>query len=121
MQPRFEVINEFKIDKYIRNRTFCNILKHMLLQKKATKSLFKNFILIIYFLYFRLSLELGTAMLTVYEAFIVNGIFLLILIAVIDQGSRFLHSAVIKTFYISKELFWIYQNIEKIRKLKERS
>lgn len=118
MQPNFEIINEFKLDKFIRDKSATNTLKHMLLQRKATRSLFKNFILIIYFLYFRLSLEMGTAMLTTYEACIVNGVFVLIVIAVIDQGSRFLFSAIVKLFYFSKEIFWIYRNIDSIRKLK---
>lgn len=118
MHTDFQIINEFKIDKYIRNRTKRNILKHMLLQKKATKSLFRNFILIIYFMYFRITLELGTAMLSGYEALFVNGFFVLILIACIDQGTRFLLSMLIKFCAIAKELFWIYQNIERIRELK---
>lgn len=118
MHTNFQVIDEFKADKNIRNRSKLNILKHMLLQKKATTSLFRNFILIIYFMYFRITLELGTAMLSTYEAFFANGFFVLILIACIDQGTRFLFSLLIKFWGIAKELFWIYQNIERIRQMK---
>lgn len=115
----FKIINEFKADKFIRNKSKLNILKHMLLQKKVTHSVVKNFFLMIYFLYFRISLELGTAMMTRLEAFIVNGIFTLILLATIDQGSRFLFSALVKLLGLIKEILWIYQNIEEVRKLAE--
>jgi hypothetical protein len=121
MAIKFKQIGEFKADKFIRNMDKTNIFKHMLMQKKVTRSVLKNFFLMIYFLYLRLSLELGTAMLSRTEAFIVNIFYLFIFLAVIEQFSRYIFSILAKMPGLFMEILWIYKNIDLIRKMERKN
>lgn len=120
MDIKFKVTDDFVINtKLIRDTSRFNIYKHRLMEKKATRSSKENFFIMIYFLYFKLSLILGTAILTKTEAWIVNMLILLIVMASVDQISRYLYCSLCDLIRTASDLLWIYLNIDKIRKLKE--
>lgn len=117
MNHRFEQTEVFKLDKFVKDDSTFNIFKHMLMQKKVTNSSIKNFFMMIYFLYYRISLELGICMLSTIETIIVNFFLLLILFSSINQGSRLVFEALKKLAKATSECIWIYRNLDEIKQL----
>lgn len=113
---KFEIIEKYIPNEFVKSRGVFNIYKHMLMQKKVTHSSINNFLLMIYFLYYRISLNLGIIDLTMTESVIVNIILCLILYSMINQVSWFMFRFVKHTLVFVSEIWWIYSNIDEIRR-----
>lgn len=113
---KFKIIEKFIPNKFVKSKGVFSIYKHMLMQKKVTSSSINNFLLMIYFLYYRISLNLGLIDLTTTECVIVNTILCLILYSMINQVSWFMFKFVKHTVIVVSEIWWIYSNIDEIRK-----
>lgn len=118
MADTFKIAESFELDKTVRNKGMFSIYKHMLMQKKVTSSPLKNFLMIVYFLYYRISLELGLCELTTTEAVIVDIFLLLIVFSLVNQGSRFIFGVFRKSMNFVWEAFWVYQHLDQIRKMR---
>ncbi|ELA41545.1 uncharacterized protein VICG_01409 [Vittaforma corneae ATCC 50505] len=118
MPGMFKIAESFELDKTIKNKGMLNVYKHMLMQKKVTNSSLKNFLMIIYFLYYRISLELGLGELTTTEAVIVDIFLLMIVFSLVNQGSRFIFGMLVKSINFVREALWIYQHLEQIREMR---
>lgn len=117
MGKGFQIVENFKLEKTAKNKSIFNVFKHMLMQKKVTNSILKNFFIMIYFMYYRISLEFGLVELSIPETIIVNSILLLILFSLLNQGSRFIYSILKVLYNFTVEMIWIYKNLDKIRKI----
>lgn len=105
-------------NKFIQKKGILNIYKHKLVSRKFDRNPFKNFVLISYFLFYRISLELGISMMTTYESGVFFIIIILMLFSFINQGSRLVFRAGKNLIHFILEIIWIYKNIEEIKKLK---
>ncbi len=114
MSHRFKIESDF-----ITKKGTLNVYKHKLISREFTKNPIKDFILITYFLFYRISLELGISLMTTTESFIFTAIILLMLFSFINQGSRLLFQVFKRLILFVLEIIWIVKNIEKIRKLKQ--
>lgn len=117
MLTKFKRTDCFELNKLVKNTSIFNVYKHMIMKKKASNSTFKNFLLVIYFLYYRISIELGLCMLNNTEKLILTTIGLLIIFSIINQGSRIIFLLTKRISRLAVELIWIYRHYDLIKDL----
>lgn len=108
---------EVELSELARKRGVFTVYKHMLMQKKRMNSTFKNFLMLVYFLCYRISVELGTCELTWTENVIVTIFLVMVVFSLINQGARLICYIFTILSRITVEAFWIYTHIEEARKL----
>lgn len=119
MKNRFEVVTEFNPGKHVRNTSILNIYKHMILQRVITPSTYKNFLLMIYFLYYRITLEFGISMLNRSEKLIVIVVFALMLFSFLNLWSRIIANVLKRVLVFTSDIIWIYKHIDEIKRLRK--
>lgn len=98
-----------------KNRTklpWKNLPKFLITPQKLDRSVFKNFFLLIYLLYFRYTVEFGISVLTYPEAIAVNTILGFLLFSIVNQGSRFIFNAVIFLYKLARVVWWAYYHVD---------
>ncbi len=89
-----------------------NELKLLLLNKNPTKSTYKNFLLIIYLLYYRYSVEIGISGCSITEVIILNTIFLFLFISIYRITYNFIFTSVKNKIKMTIKIYKIYKNLE---------
>jgi len=119
METTFKATDTFQLDESVRRKSTLTVYRHMLMRKKAMHSTLKNFLMIVYFLYYRASVELGTCELTMTENFIVLIFLGMMLFSLVNQGSRLIYWIVTRLISAAVEIFWIYRHIDEIRRMRD--
>jgi len=118
MIPNFRIVERFRPTKNMHNMSTSNIFKHMLIRKQIFSNHAKNFVLMVYYLFYRISIEIGISVMTRAEAIAFISINSLIVFSVINQVARFLYDGSKWIYCIISKIVWIYYNIESIEEKK---
>lgn len=121
MFSRFKVSDSVVDVKTIRNKSMLNVFKHMLIKKEVYSNPAKNFCLMIYLLLYRISLEIGISILNPPEAVVVSTLYLIVIFSAVNQGSRLLFTTLKRMYYLTTDMVWIYSNLEKIKRIMEKT
>ena len=87
---------------------------YLRMRRVASNSPVRNFVLIIYLLYFRYTVEFGISLLSYPEAFITNVILCIFFFSMVNQGSRLVFNIVLFLIRFVKVMVWALKNMDKV-------
>lgn len=91
-----------------------NFLQRYFITTKKPTTIVKKFLLVLYLLYVRYTIELGISLLTFYEAVVTNCLFFLTFVSLLNIGTKLICYLLLSIYNFIKVSFFFYRNYKLI-------